>query len=216
MTKRPKKRKIPTTSLDDDKAVWAIVAGGIEPLKKAKSRVHPSVEDQADDANERQTGKSAKQSKSTTEATQPSEEPRQPKVVADSIKAKLSTQPIVGFDRKKARKVRSGRVQIEARIDLHGMRQSKAHAELRAFLHRCYARKLQWVLVITGKGSSRREDEDSEHFDMWSRRESGVLRRNVPRWLEEPDLRPLIISYTTAAPQHGGEGALYIHLRRAK
>jgi len=41
-----------------------------------------------------------------------------------------------------------------------------------------------------------------------------VLKRNVPRWLDEPDLRPLVVSYTTAAIHHGGEGALYIHLRK--
>jgi DNA-nicking Smr family endonuclease len=37
----------------------------------------------------------------------------------------------------------------------------------------------------------------------------------VPRWLAEPDLRPYIVSFTTAAAKHGGEGALYVHLRVA-
>jgi DNA-nicking Smr family endonuclease len=48
---------------------------------------------------------------------------------------------------------------------------------------------------------------------MMSNRDRGVLKRNVPRWLDEPDLRVLIVSYTTASLQHGGEGALYVHLR---
>ena len=45
------------------------------------------------------------------------------------------------------------------------------------------------------------------------RRDRGVLKRNVPRWLEEPDVRSIVVSYTTAAIRHGGEGALYVHLR---
>ena len=66
------------------------------------------------------------------------------------------------------------------------------------------------MLVITGKGKTA-----SEHDAYFARRERdrGVLKRNVPRWLEEPDVRSIVVSYTTAAIRHGGEGALYVHLR---
>ena len=112
------------------------------------------------------------------------------------------------FDRSSARKIRSGQKPIEARVDLHGMRQDEAHGELRAFLHRCQARGLRYVLVITGKGKASTSSDD-----MYVERERGVLRRNVPRWLEEPDLRRIVVSFATAAIQHGGEGAIYIQLR---
>ena len=71
------------------------------------------------------------------------------------------------------------------------------------------------VLVITGKGApSRRRDEDDDYGVRFGEQERGVLKRNVPRWLAEPELRSIVVSYTTAAIQHGGEGALYVHLRR--
>lgn len=133
--------------------------------------------------------------------------------------------PVNDFDRKAARRIRSGRTEIEARIDLHGMRQSEAHSALRSFLHGCHARGVRWVLVITGKGRPSRAWE-ADHDDTasgarrgrddrpsWHDDERGVLKRNVPRWLAEPDLRSIVVSYTTASPPHGGEGALYVHLR---
>lgn len=123
-----------------------------------------------------------------------------------------SARPIADFDRRKVRKIRSGQVDIEARIDLHGMRQDEAHTALRAFLIRCLGKGQRWVLVITGKGKASDRDADAP-FDMTVQRDRGVLKRNVPRWLAEPDLRPLVVSYTTAAIHHGGEGAIYVHLR---
>jgi DNA-nicking Smr family endonuclease len=67
--------------------------------------------------------------------------------------------------------------------------------------------------VITGKGAPRQHRSGSE-YDDWSSPEPGVLRRQVPHWLSEPDLRAIVVSFTTAAAQHGGDGALYVHLRR--
>lgn len=134
--------------------------------------------------------------------------------------------PIADFDRKAARRIRSGRTDIEARIDLHGMRQDEAHMTLRGFLNGCHARGLRWVLVITGKGRSlrldgggddagpaRRRGANRRDLPSWQEDERGVLKRVVPRWLAEPELRSIVVSYTTAAPNHGGEGALYIQLR---
>ena len=92
------------------------------------------------------------------------------------------------------------------------MRQDEAHIALIGFLRRCLGKGQRWVLVITGKGKASDEDREAP-FDMTRNRDRGVLKRNVPRWLEEPDVRLMIVSYTTAAIQHGGEGALYIHLR---
>ena len=110
------------------------------------------------------------------------------------------------FDRRSARKIRSGQVEIEARIDLHGLRQDEAHAVLRSFLIRAHDRGLRYVLVITGKGrASSSEDDDRRH--------RGILKRNVPRWLAEPDLSSIVVSHTEAAIHHGGEGAIYIHIR---
>lgn len=114
------------------------------------------------------------------------------------------------LDRRKLRRIAKGRERIEARIDLHGMRQSEAHVALRGFLFRCFQDGLRRVLVITGKGGTAEADDWT-----WRERERGVLRRNVPRWLAEPELAALVIAVAPAHARHGGDGALYVTLRNA-
>lgn len=194
----------------DDHDVWSHTTQSVEPLRKPKGRHHPAAERMQDVAPRMLT-------KSAGEPTKGKHTPsRQVSVKSEPVKVPaVRTPPIADFDRKKVRKIRSGQVEIEARIDLHGMRQDEAHAALIRFLHRCQSKEQRWVLVITGKGKIADSDRDAP-FDMTVQRERGVLKRNVPRWLDEPDVRPLVVSYTTAAIQHGGEGALYIHLRKSR
>ena len=116
------------------------------------------------------------------------------------------------LDRRSARRIAAGRTEIDARIDLHGMRQAEAHAALRRFLERCRADGCRTVLVITGKGGPLRGPQ-SETMDATGR-DRGVLKTNVPRWLTEPELSALIIGFTAAHIRHGGAGALYVTLRR--
>jgi DNA-nicking Smr family endonuclease len=187
---------------DDDEELWRHTARSVEPLKRGKPRVYAAVE----------------QSASTDQPPRPKTASRgsgasAPKAVPALPAAPKPAKPppISEFDRKTARKIRRGAAAIEARIDLHGMRQDEAHAALRRFIQRAAADGKKWVLVITGKGKLVRDDDDE--LSAFGPRERGVLRRNVPRWLEEPDLRHLVVSYATAAIQHGGDGALYLHLR---
>lgn len=106
------------------------------------------------------------------------------------------------LERPVKKKLAKGRLQLEARIDLHGLFQSEAHAMLLGFLVRAHERGLRHVLVITGKGSSMGSE--------------GALKRAVPMWFSKPEFRHLISSYETSAPNHGGEGALYVRLARSK
>jgi DNA-nicking Smr family endonuclease len=126
---------------------------------------------------------------------------------------KAAPAPLAEFERRKARQIGSGKVEIGARIDLHGMRQHDAHAWLRGFLLDAYARGHKTVLVITGKGGEEPSDRLGE---LAGERQRGVLRRNVPSWLQEPDLRAIVLSYTQAGPRHGGAGALYVQLRKGR
>jgi DNA-nicking Smr family endonuclease len=96
------------------------------------------------------------------------------------------------------------------------MRQNEAHSALRVFLFRAVAKGHRMVLVITGKGSPRRIDGRFGEFVNEGALGTGVLRRNVPIWLEEPEIRSIVVGYTTAHIKHGGEGALYVQLRRRK
>jgi DNA-nicking Smr family endonuclease len=87
---------------------------------------------------------------------------------------------------------------IGPRLDLHGLDQDQARARLVAFLRRARDEGWRAVLIITGKGS----------------RGDGVLRRMTPEWLAAPDLRDLIAGVSEAHRRHGGEGALYVALKR--
>ncbi|GIK97991.1 MAG: smr protein/Muts2-like [Alphaproteobacteria bacterium] len=120
--------------------------------------------------------------------------------------APLELGGTAGMDKRQAARLKRGRTAIDARIDLHGMTQAEAHRRLDAFIEASAAAGRRCVLVITGKGLT------SE----MSGRGSGVLREAVPRWLNEPPLRPRILAVTHAQPQHGGHGALYVLLRRSK
>ncbi|MEJ2116947.1 MAG: Smr/MutS family protein [Alphaproteobacteria bacterium] len=118
--------------------------------------------------------------------------------------------PLAQFDERQRRKLSRNVAPIEARLDLHGMRQLEAHGALRNFLRSCAARGLRHVLVITGKGAPEGHSRDHLHGD-----ERGVLRRVVPHWMKESGLREIVVSFTTAHARHGGQGALYVHLRKS-
>jgi DNA-nicking Smr family endonuclease len=100
---------------------------------------------------------------------------------------------------------------VEARLDLHGMRQRDAHAALRRFLKVAQGKGFRHVLVITGKGA-----EPGAAKSFYEEDERGVLRQAVPHWLAAPDLASLVVSYSAAPRRLGGEGALYVRLRKGR
>ncbi|MBX9591714.1 MAG: Smr/MutS family protein [Hyphomonadaceae bacterium] len=120
--------------------------------------------------------------------------------------------PLVEFERRAVRQVAAGRISIDARLDLHGLRQRDARAELGAFLRAAQARGCRMVLIITGKGDPAAEQD--RLAGALGKPQRGVLRRSVPQWLAEPDLRPVVLSYASAGTRHGGDGALYVQLRK--
>ncbi|CAN1723467.1 DNA mismatch repair protein MutS [Hyphomicrobium sp. 1Nfss2.1] len=191
----------------EERELWEHTARSIEPIKSKKGRVHAALEDLETPPTPptREPARSAEPSR-ILKPSPPTSTP-----LVRITKAPPPPSPL-NLERKKTRKVSSGKIEIEGRIDLHGMRQSEAHAALMRFLSRAYASGKRWVLVITGKGAPQRTAYD-ERSDREGE-ERGVLRRNVPRWLAEPDVAPIIIGFTAAAIRHGGEGALYVHLRK--
>ncbi len=112
--------------------------------------------------------------------------------------------PLASLDRRLRQRLARGRAGIDARIDLHGLTQAEAHDALMRFLRVSRAEGARIVLVITGKGL-RGSDADR-----------GVLRRQVPLWLKSPTLRETVLGFESASPVHGGEGAFYVRLRRAR
>lgn len=99
------------------------------------------------------------------------------------------------------RRIVGGREEIDAKIDLHGLTQSDAHPVLETFIQRSFSRGFRTVLVITGKGRSKGSE--------------GVLRRMVPFWLNQPELKILVAGWDESSAHHGGAGALYVRLKNA-
>jgi DNA-nicking Smr family endonuclease len=119
-----------------------------------------------------------------------------------------------GVDGNTTDRLRKGQLAPEARLDLHGMTESRAHDALLNFLRGAQQRRLKLVLVVTGKGKKMAADGP---FDMeLHERSRGVLKAAVPRWLNEREFAGLIAGVRSAHKRHGGEGALYIYLRKSR
>jgi DNA-nicking Smr family endonuclease len=120
--------------------------------------------------------------------------------LSEPVSPPLALDRFAGIDRANAERLKRGKHKIEARLDLHGMTQDEAHRALSAFIRGARVDGKRCVLVITGRG----------------RTGDGVLKSAVPRWLDEPELRPHVLAIAAAQPQDGGSGALYVMLRRTR
>lgn len=134
----------------------------------------------------------------------PLKTPAPTRLVLPPLAAKPPAAPALApLGRRQRARLLRGHNDIEARLDLHGMTQMRAHRALADFLRRAQHDGLTFVLIITGKGEGR----DGER---------GVLRRQVPQWLSLPEFRSLVVGFEVAHGGHGGEGALYVRIRRAR
>jgi DNA-nicking Smr family endonuclease len=171
---------------EEERALWESVAKQVKPLRKKprapKAPVAPVEELPA----------------GVRSATVPN--PRSAKI------PKLDRPPpLAPLGRRERSQLSRGRKEIEGRLDLHGMTQTRAHRALLAFLQHASSDGLTFVLVITGKGSASGPESGR-----------GVLRRQVPEWLSLPEFRTLVVGFEEAHIGHGGEGALYVRVRRAR
>lgn len=128
--------------------------------------------------------------------------------LSPGIAERIARAP-VSMDRKAFGRLKRGKLQPEARIDLHGMTQAQAHPALTRFIQEAHARGLRLVLVITGKGKAR-EVPGPMPVPV------GVLKHQVPHWLNTGPLRPHVLQIAEAHLKHGGSGAYYVYLRRPR
>jgi DNA-nicking Smr family endonuclease len=116
--------------------------------------------------------------------------------------------PLAPLEWRLRRRVGRGREAIDARLDLHGKTQKEAHTALLRFLRRARADGAKIALVVTGKGSGKGSATSAP--------ERGVLKRQVPLWLSLPEFRTYVVGFEDAHIGHGGQGALYVRLRRER
>lgn len=175
---------------DEERQLWERLSRSVEPLDKRRARKSPPA-----------AGASPKAGKHTRDSmSKESLNAAPPK--PDKSPSRSDSRPALAplHDRTRRRLAR-GLAAIDARIDLHGMHQDRAFARLVGFLRNAQARGHRMVLVVTGKGNGEGR---------------GVLRQAVPSWLSRPDLRHLVVGFEQAARRHGGEGALYVRVRRLR
>ena len=138
-------------------------------------------------------------------ALKASAQPRAPKQIVEGGS---------GIDGRTDERLRRGLLEPEARLDLHGLTESAAHRALLQFLKGAQRRGCKLVIVVTGKG---KKMDDDAPFDMeLHERSRGVLKAAVPRWLGEREFAGLIASTRPAHRRHGGDGALYVYLRKGR
>jgi DNA-nicking Smr family endonuclease len=174
---------------DRDSAVWQAAMRDVRPLASRKSAAAspPSP-----------TVAPSKKAKSVERP--PAAKAAKPARPAPAPPADISHGRAAGIDRRSAERLSRGRRPIEGRLDLHGMTQPAAIVRLAEFIARAESSGKRCVLVITGKGLA----------------SGGVLRDQVPRWLNLPPNRARVLAFDYAQPQHGGSGALYVLLKRRR
>lgn len=190
------KKKKGASTLEDDHALWQAVTKTVRPLKK-RPPLPPSLApslllEGLPEAN----AKPAPRKRAIGLLSPPPPVPVPPAALPP---LEHGSQP--GLDKATAKRLRRGQVHIEGRIDLHGMVQDEARPALERFIESAWYEGKREVLVITGKGT--RADGSI-----------GVLRQAVPRWLNEIPNRSRITAFTHAAAKDGGEGALYVRIKR--
>ena len=122
-------------------------------------------------------------------------------------------QSLAGLDGSRARRLQRGKLPVEGRLDLHGMTQEKAWRALGPFLARSQEAGKRVVIVVTGKGGARKNDELEAP---WTEPRTGILRDLVPQWLAEGENAARVVAWHPASPRDGGDGALYVVLRRIR
>jgi len=190
-------RRPPPGLTEDDRRIWARVSGSVTPPRTRKAaRVTPGAS-------------------LPDEPLKPGtiRAPRPPGPVKPVVSTKartpvqtVSIHTLVTMPRavpeelepRRQRRLSRERDPIEASIDLHGFGRFEAEDQLRAFLMSCQARGLRAVLVVTGQG----------------RRGGGIIRASVHEWLQGHALRGVVSGFAMAHRRHGGDGAIYVTLKR--
>lgn len=174
---------------EEEVTLWESVAKQVKPLRKRHRAATPAV---------------ALPESEAKATPKPAASPKPPVPAPIIPPSRPEPPPLAPIGRRERSHLSRGRKEIDARLDLHGMTQTRAHRALFGFLQRAHHDGLTFVLIITGKGK------------MGSESERGVLRRQVPLWLSLPEFRSLVVGFEEAHIGHGGEGALYVRVRRSR
>ncbi len=168
-----------------DREIWNQIARTAKPLSQ-KDKNFTSLFTEFENTNRHLVSESLQNLKTTAVPVyQPQAQPK-PTLAAGAM------------DKNTSRKISKGRIAVDGRIDLHGFTQQDAYHALYDYVENAWYSGKKILLVITGKGNLGR----------------GVLRENVPAWLASAPFLPLVSEFGESHATHGGNGALYVRIRR--
>ena len=175
---------MPHRPTDEDKKLWKYVTKGIEPY-------HPEGKVSAD----KELPKKSRVDKNI--------QIDRHSMLVPPKQTSMKSIPLgpQALDRRTEARLKRGQIQIEGRIDLHGMTQEAAHNTLVGFISQSYQQGKRCVLVITGKGRLSAP---------------GKIKQNLSSWLYDYPLSGMVLRHVTAQPADGGAGAFYVYLKRQK
>ncbi len=190
-----KKRSRRSALSVEDQALWEHVTQSVRRVQTDLMSV--SSQNQTLELNEPIRKRASKPKKTRTSPTQLASKQFKPSV------PRMSHGDTSGMDRRTTQKLKRGKLDIEGTLDLHGYTQTKAHQALSRFLQTGYETGRRTVLIITGKG------------DRLGGR-PGIIKEAVPEWFNETPMRQWVTGFSYAAPKDGGNGALYVRIKRRR
>ena len=173
----------------DDARLWQKVTADIKPLSKKGMKKHLEAEEPIVEAEPEP--KAEPEDSVAPKRSQPS-----PRVYP--LPLNLDKGDAGGINRKDEQNLKSGKVRIENKLDLHGKTLTEAKAATEAFILNSSKKKHKIVLIITGRGNHGK----------------GVIRQAFPAWLQKESMRKAVVAICQAQPKDGGGGAWYLQLRR--
>lgn len=179
----------------DNTDLWEKIAKTVAPIKSDKISPTNIVDNQSKKAGLKPVAKSAKSKIQPQKQISPNQ---QNSTSNKHTPSDLRYQEASGMDGASSKKLRAGKFDVEATLDLHGMTQQSAYLSLQRFIQTSVLNQFRTILVITGKGSEGR----------------GVLRNQFPEWLKTDACAQHILAFGQAQAKDGGSGAFYIRLRR--
>lgn len=200
----------------EDEELWERVQRSVMPLKWRKGNLEKRTPENASAMKKHKCTPSPSPSRHRKSVTGPCVSALDQSLARAPVPAGTSSCPVV--DRRIAhrlvtRRILRGRKDVDSVLDLHGLYQDEAMCRLNVFLTRAQARDCRVVLVITGKGRNSNHGS-GDLVGMASSKPGGVLWNAVRHWLELPSFSALVSAYSPAHRRHGGDGAIYVRLRR--
>ena len=181
----------------EDAKLWSLVTATVRPIGERKLNVTDPKSPVCQAAEPKPPMKTSRRPAKQAVYARPEATPSPPPPPLKAPAAKLSLPEDI--EPRRRRRISRSREPIGARLDLHGMDQPKAEAAVFNFVRRAHEAGMRAILIITGKGTLG----------------DGILRRRTPEWLSDPSIRPLIAGFSFADRHHGGDGALYVALKRS-